>query len=357
MKKLTAGIFATILGLTAIDAYAAVPSQHYVDTVVAAAEGRAATDATTKAGQALQGAKTWVEEQAYLKAADISGKADTTYVDNQDAATLSAAKTYAEGVAAQAESGAVATANAYTDTKVGNLPQGTADVVTYVDAKTSGIATEKDLTALQATVAGHTTSITNLTNDKLDKSTYTTDKATFETINGAAGKYEPILDEAERAAITSGIDATKVGQIATAITNSTSALNQAETAATNALEAKNTASAANTTAGEAKTAAENAQTTANGAVTKAEGAVSTANTAKSTADAAKTAAETATTNVANLTTTVNGHTTSIDALESGKLNVVPATSETTDGQYVLTMKKSGETMTYGWELITRSEGK
>ena len=338
MKKLTAGIFATILGLTAIDAYAAVPSQHYVDTAVAAAEGRAATDATTKAGQALQGAKTWVEEQAYLKAADISDKADKTYVDSQDAATLSSAKTYADDVAAQAE----LDANAYTDTKVGNLGT-SADVVTYVDAKTSDIASDTELQALKTTVSGHTTSIGNLTNNKLDKDTYNTDKATFETLTGAAGKYEPILDAAERAAITSGITEAKVADIATAITNSTSALSQAETAATNALEAKNTATTANTTA--------------SSAVTTAESAASTANTAKSTADAAKEAADTATTNVENLTTTVSGHTTSIGALQSDKLNVVPADSVTTDGQYVLTMKKNGETMTYGWELITRSEGK
>ena len=35
MKKLTAGIFATILGLTTIDAFAAIPSKGYVDTALA----------------------------------------------------------------------------------------------------------------------------------------------------------------------------------------------------------------------------------------------------------------------------------------------------------------------------------
>ena len=330
MKKLTAGIFATILGLTAMGAAdAAVPSQHYVDTAIAAAEGRAATDAETKAGQALADAKAWVEQQAYATEAYADGEAST----------------------------ALGQAKAYTNEKVGTLPQGTTDVVTYVDAKTSGIASNDELQALKTTVSGHTTSITNLTNDKLDKSTYNTDKETFETVTGAAGKYEPILDAAERAAITSGIDATKVGQIATAIETANDAKEVAENAAgvantaeVTAGEAKTTANGAVTTANEAKIAAQNAQSTADGAVT-------TANAAKSTADAAKTAADTATTNVTNLTTTVNGHTTSIDNLESGKLSVVPADSVTTDGQYVLTMKKNGETMTYGWELITRSEGK
>ena len=343
MKKLTAGIFATILGLTAIDAYAAVPSQHYVDTAVAAAEGRAATDATTKAGNALAEAKTWVDEQAYLQAADISGKADTSYV-NEELAKKQNELDATNVIVDPTKSGG----NVVTKITANN------GVVTY---ETGTVATTAGLEALQATVDGHTTSIGNLTNNKLDKDTYNTDKATFETINGAAGKYEPILDAAERAAITSGITAEKVGDIATAIETANGAKEVAENAVEVAQTAEVTANAANETAGEAKTAAANAQTTANGAVSTANAADATAKAAQKDAGDAVAAAQEAKSAVNTLTTTVEGHTTSIGALESGKLNVVPATSVTTDGQYVLTMKKSGETMTYGWELITRSEGK
>ena len=348
MKKLTAGIFATILGLTAIDAYAAVPSQNYVDTAIAGAK----TFATSEAGQALTDAQAWVGQQGYLEAADISGKADTTYVDSQDAATLGTAKTYADGVAAQAE----LDANAYTDTKVGNLGT-SADVVSYVDAKTSGIASDTELQALKTTVSGHTTSITNLTNNKLDTSTYNTDKATFETLTGAAEKYEPILDAAERAAITSGITEAKVADIATALADSAKAKSDAATAVGDAAQAKTDAATAVGDATQAKKDAASAIEAAAAAGNIAQAATTQADSAVETANTAKEAADTATTNVTNLTKTVNGNTASIGALESGKLNVVPATSVTTDGQYVLTMKKNGETMEYGWELITRSEGK
>jgi hypothetical protein len=155
-------------------------------------------------------------------ASDLAGyvkTGDFNTFKTANTSAIGAAKLEAVGTAANdatTKAGkALTDAKAYTDTKVGNLGT-SSDVVSYVDAKTSGIAKEADLTTLQNTVDGHTTSITNLTNNKLDKSTYNTDKATFETINGAAGKYEPILDAAERAAITSGITAAKVADIATA---------------------------------------------------------------------------------------------------------------------------------------------
>ncbi|MDW2995540.1 MAG: hypothetical protein R8M71_01045 [Alphaproteobacteria bacterium] len=127
MKKLTAGIFATILGLTAIDAYAAIPTQNYVDEAMGAAVTSANSYTDTKVGE--------------IVVPDVSSFATTTYVNTQDAATLDSAKSYAD----QAEADAVATAkaytdqaeldaNAYTDTKVGNLGTST-DVVSYVGAQ------------------------------------------------------------------------------------------------------------------------------------------------------------------------------------------------------------------------------
>lgn len=194
MKKLTAGIFATILGLTAIDAYAAIPTQNYVDEAMGAAVTSANAYTDKKVGE--------------IVVPDVSDFATTTYVDNQDATTLNTAKTYADGVAAQAESDAnaytntkvgnlgtstdvvsyvgaqgylkaadvsgkadktyvdqaeldaVATANAYTDAEIGAIGEMT--VKAYVDDKTSNIASGTDLQALQQTVSGHTTSITEL---------------------------------------------------------------------------------------------------------------------------------------------------------------------------------------------------
>ena len=142
MKKLTAGIFATILGLTTVNAFAAtagtkVASTTYVDGAVAAAN--AYTD--TKVGgikiPSLDGyaKETWVEGKGYAvattvaediatakaaAASDATSKADaaqaaaiaaaaadaTTKADAAQAAAIAAAATDAESKAGAAETAA-----------------------------------------------------------------------------------------------------------------------------------------------------------------------------------------------------------------------------------------------------------
>ena len=117
MKKLTAGIFATILGLTAIDAYAAqVASTNYVQGAI----DSLATVAKTGAYGDLTGTPS---------IPSIEGLATETYVD-------------------QAESDAVATAKAYTDAEIGEI--GDMTVKAYVD-NAQATATYDD-TALKARV-------------------------------------------------------------------------------------------------------------------------------------------------------------------------------------------------------------
>ncbi len=117
MKKLTAGIFATILGLTAIDAYAAqVASTNYVQGAI----DSLATVAKTGAYGDLTGTPS---------IPSIEGLATETYVD-------------------QAESDAVATAKTYTDAEIGEI--GDMTVKAYVD-NAQATATYDD-TALKARV-------------------------------------------------------------------------------------------------------------------------------------------------------------------------------------------------------------
>lgn len=113
MKKLTAGIFATILGLTTVNAFAAtagtkVASTGYVDGAVSAT-------------------KTWVGEQGYLKDTNLTGYAKETWVEDKGYAVatevtsaISTAKSEAISEAANAAAGLYETkesAKAY-ETKV-----------------------------------------------------------------------------------------------------------------------------------------------------------------------------------------------------------------------------------------------
>lgn len=156
MKKLTAGIFTALLGLVTVNAAnAAIPSTSYVDAQIGAAKDYAVAQDT-----ALESAITTAYEaaDATLKsgyeAADtaLGGRIDGVVTAYQQADT--------------ALDGRVDTL----ETKVGSgdmTVSGTAqaDVIAAInalDTKTNGIASEGALTALQETVAGHTTSITNL---------------------------------------------------------------------------------------------------------------------------------------------------------------------------------------------------
>ena len=310
MKKLTAGIFATILGLTTVNAFAAtqdgVASTQYVRGAMTAAETAAKAYTDTKVGTVNMALDGYMKVDAF----DTFKIANTAAIKSAADAAQEAATNAATANAEQAATAAETAAKAYTDTKVGTLPQGTADVVTYVNTKTEGIASNSDLEALQGTVDGHTESINN--------------------INTALAGKQATITGAQLEALNSGIDATKVSTydgyaatIADAVSGASAALEDAGQALREAGSAVTAANGAVATAGEAKTAATNAQNAAasaaevaGGAKTTAEGAVTTANEAKETANAAKTAADTATTNVTNLTTTVSGHTTAISNLQT-----------------------------------------
>ena len=295
MKKLTAGIFATILGLTTVNAFAAaagkkVASTNYVDGAVAAAN--AYTD--TK----VSGVNTALDGYMKVDAFNTFKTENTAAIESAASAAQTAAINTAASDATTKANKALTDAKAYTDTKVGTLPQGTADVVTYVNTKTEGIASNSALEALQGTVDGHTESINN--------------------INTALAGKQATITGAQLEALNSGIDATKVSaydgyatQIAGAVSDAAAAVKDADDALAEASAATTAANSAVTTAGEAKTAATNAQNAATAAANVAGEAKTSADSAVTVANNAKTAADKATEDVETLTTTVSGHTTTI----------------------------------------------
>lgn len=147
MKKLTAGIFATILGVTAMGAAdAAVTSKGYVDAALAT---KANASEVSTLSSTVSGHTTAI--------ADLQ-TADTTLQNNINAVV--------EDVEAL-------------DGKVGTLPDtATATtVVGYVDEKTSGIASEGTVSALSEKVTAlETASATHATKTELQ--TATNDMAT-----------------------------------------------------------------------------------------------------------------------------------------------------------------------------------
>ncbi len=163
----------------------------------------------TAQGNRISGLETLVGDKSVADqiATSLTDYAKTSYVDSQDAATLNSAKTYTD------------------------------DEIAKLSADGGAIKT------LETTVAGHTTSIQSLQNDKADASTVTTLSGKVDTLTGtvegwtndetgiaatyatktdlkatddkAVANAEAIADIEASDYATSGIDAEKVAQIET----------------------------------------------------------------------------------------------------------------------------------------------
>ena len=118
MKKLTAGIFATILGLTTVDAFAAsVASTNYVKGAITETlkDAKAYTDEKVGAIEipSLDGyaTETWVDQQGYAVATTVATDIATakseaaTDATSKANAAEAAAKLYADGLKSDIESG------------------------------------------------------------------------------------------------------------------------------------------------------------------------------------------------------------------------------------------------------------
>ena len=171
MKKLTAGIFTVLIGLCAANsADASVASTAWVEDQVEALATTVETNKTTAAN-----------------ATKAVSDALTEYQTSNDAAVaLKAANADLQALQA----------------KVGTVPEGSADVVAYINKKTEGIATSAALGELQTQVGSNTTAISTLNGsgegsvaktitDALASYTNTTDmQAAIKVVSDALGAHE-----------------------------------------------------------------------------------------------------------------------------------------------------------------------
>ena len=306
MKKLTAGIFASILGLTAIGAAdAAVPSTKYVDDAVAAAQ--------------LDIADTYATKTALETEESARAQADLTLQGNIDTLAGTVA-----GKADTADLKQVAFTADYNDLL--NVPAGQAPLTeTQLQAVNSGITVDK-VVAYDAVAADYVTEQELADSQAVQNTNITAAANAASAADAKADNAQTTADNAAAAASTAD------GKAVAAQTAANEAKDAATTADGKAVAAQTTANEAKDAASAADTKAGNAQTTANEAA-EAAAANATAIEGKLSADVAA-------------------------ATYELKANVSGAPNDTEAGKYVLTKivtqgEGGVEVVSYGWELIDR----
>lgn len=292
----------------------------------------AATDATTKANQALANAKSYtiaeiktVNESISTANTEISAlkgrialKVEQSDIDS----AVSTVKTYADGKAADS----LTEAKKYTDQRESAINL-TLDGIT---SRVSGVESSQttingNVTDLQSRMSTAEEKITPAAIINTVSSTYAT-KAENQTATDAAEEARTIAEQTANkftwivksgtsssdftltdrvAQLTaaninlnglvefSGLDATTQSKVNSAVSDAASAVETASQAQSTASAAVTTANSASSTASAASTAASEAKSTANTASTNASNAVTTANAAKTIANTAKSTADTA----------------------------------------------------------------
>ena len=329
MKKLSAGIFASILGLTAIGAAdAAVTSKQYVDNAIDAAK--------TAVTQSIAG--DYATKDALTAETNARTQADSTLQGNIDTLTTN-------------------TTNALADkadkSYVGTIPSTSlsTNVVDYVVEKTSGIASEGAITELDGRldiIEGDYVTEQELADSQAAQNTNITAAANAASAADAkADNAQTTADNAVAAASTAD------GKAVAAQTAANEAKDAAATADGKAVAAQTTANEAKDAASAADGKAVAAQTTANEAKDAATAADTKAGNAQTAANEAKDAA------AANATA-IEGKLSADDAAATYELkaNVSGAPNDTDAGKYVLTKivtqgEGGVEVVSYGWELIDR----
>ena len=341
MKKLTAGIFATLLAVVSVGAaHAEIASKGYVDQQV----GTKADAATVSS---LQGTVSGHTSQIGTINDTIGGYGDIVTHDASEFATS------AQGALADTAVQPDDITNVERTTNKTTTLSGTSTDAQYPSAKavwdtilaeTSDTASTSDLSALQGRVstletasATHATK-TELTDGLAEKLDTATAATTYATKTELAGKQNTIAG-AQLEALNSGITADKVeaydgyaaqisGKLDTATADGKYAVKSTEdvasTASTNAQTALTNIGTLTNLTTEAKT---NTVAAINEVATEAAAAASAASAADTKAGQAQSAATVAQGDVDALEAVVNNETTglaaahtAIDALESGKLD-------------------------------------
>ena len=295
MKKLTAGIFASILGLTAIGAAdAAVTSKQYVDNAIDAAK--------TEVTQSVAGE--YATKEALTEETNTRAQADTTMQGNINTLT----------------------------TYVGTIPStsSSTNVVAYVDEMTSGIASEGQIEALDGrldVIEGDYVTEQELTTSQTNQNAEikTAYEAADATVLQDAKNYADQKDTAVRGLISG--NTTEINTIKGEQTTQNEAIQGLQ----NAGYITNAALTGYATENWVET---------KGYATKAE-AEGYANAKDTAISAAQTAAE-------------NAQTTASEAAAAAAAAAKISTQKGNDGVYVLTATVAGDSTTYKWEVITRT---
>ena len=148
MKKLTAGIFTVILGLTTVDAFAAIPTQAYVDDAIEYALEQAAAAVYDDTG-----VKADIEANALAaqSAATAAGQAQSAAEAAQAQADKGVADAATAAAAAQSAADAAAAAQAGVNTlsgKVGTVPADKTVVQMISEAQSSATYDDEEVRGL-----------------------------------------------------------------------------------------------------------------------------------------------------------------------------------------------------------------
>ena len=157
MKKLTAGIFTALLGLVTVNAAnAAIPSTNYVDEKISSVyDSYQAADRSIR--EDFAAADTALGNRITTNANAIGTLTDLT--TSAKGNTVAAINEVNEAIGTDAM-GEIQTGKEVTDVvNPTTLTQAVNALNAKIDFKTSGIATDENLQALQNTVNGHTTSL------------------------------------------------------------------------------------------------------------------------------------------------------------------------------------------------------
>lgn len=327
MKKLTAGIFATLLAVVSADsAYAAIASKGYVDDQV----GEVSQTVTTLSGT-VSGHTSQIAAKADSSTVTaLAGRVDTAEDEIDTLQTEVDGKQDDLGFTPENSANKTQTVNAQSTETQYPSAKAVWTAVSSVDANASVEALEGRVETLETASATHATK-TELTDGLAEKLDTETAATTYATKTELAGKQNTIAG-AQLEALNSGITADKVEAYDGYAAQISGKLDTAT--ADGKYAVKSTEGVANTASTNAQTALTNIGTLSQ-LTTDAKGNTVAAinEVAKEAADAAtaaagaKTAADAAQGDVDALETVVNNETTglaaahtAIDALESGKLD-------------------------------------
>ena len=335
MKKLTAGIFATLLAVVSADsAYAAIASSGYVDDKVGEVSQTVTTLSGTVSGHTASIGEIEGEMETYgdIVTHNVSEFATAAQGVKADTAVQPANITNVERTTNKTQ-----TVNAQSTETQYPSAKAVWTAVSSVDANASVEALEGRVDSLETASATHATK-TELTDGLAEKLDTATAATTYATKTELAGKQNTIAG-AQLEALNSGITADKVeaydgyaaqisGKLDTATADGKYAAKSTEgvanTASTNAQTALTNIGTLTNLTTEAKT---NTVVAINEVATEAAAAASAASAADTKAGQAQTAADTAQGDVDALEAVVNHETTglaaahtAIDALESDKLD-------------------------------------